>query len=89
MFFAFFIWFEIHIQPFYFIIKISFLIRSQISDFKKSRIVSDLTIFNLKNFVNIRTGRFLSQCVDCAFKSTIELNHDILGLLDKFTISVS
>ena len=43
-------------------------------------------IFSLKNFINIRTWRCLSQYVNYAFKSTKKLNHDILGSLNKFKL---
>jgi len=42
--------------------------------------------FNLKNFVTIRTGQFLSQCVDGAFKSTKKLGYGILGFLNESKI---
>jgi hypothetical protein len=57
------------------------LVRSLIR--KSFRIPS---FFNLQSFINIRTRQFFSQCLDCTFKSTINLSHDILGSLDKPTI---
>ncbi len=57
--------------------------RSRIKAFRKPKIVSFYPFLNLKNFVTIRTGRCLSKCVDGAFKSTKELDLDILGLMDK------
>ncbi len=59
------------------------LIWSRIKAFRNSKIVSISPFFNLKNFVNIRTGPFYSQSVDCSFKSTKKLNHDILDSLNK------
>jgi hypothetical protein len=38
------------------------------------------------NLSNIRSARLLSQCMDCAFKSTKKLNRDILDSLNKSTI---
>jgi len=57
--------------------------RSRISRFQKSRIVSNHTIFSAQKSLKIRTARFFSQCVDCTFKSTKKSNHDILGSLNK------
>jgi len=45
-------------------------------------IVSISPFFHHKNFVNIRTGLFFSQRVDCTFESTKKLNQDILVLLN-------
>ena len=59
------------------------LIWSRIKAFRNSKIVSISPFFNLKNFVNIRTGPFYSQIVDCSFKSTKKLNNNILGWLNK------
>jgi len=43
---------------------------SWIDAFRNPRIVSILPIFQLKNFVNIRTGQFFSQGENWTFKST-------------------
>jgi len=45
------------------------------------------TIFILKIFADIRSGRPLSLSEDCAFKPTKKLSHDSLGLLNKFITS--
>ena len=44
---------------------------------------------NSNNFVYIRTGQFLSRCLDCTFKSTRKLNREISYSLDKSTISIN
>ena len=36
----------------------------------------------LKILGEFRTAKFLSQCADCAYKSTKNLNYDILDLMD-------
>jgi hypothetical protein len=45
------------------------------------------TVFYIKNFVKNRIRRSLLRCVDCAFKSSEKLNHDILDSLNQSKIN--